>query len=74
MLREMQEESIFSQDQAKEFIGRSFKEKVNYLYNSMTMITNIQNGPAAMVTAWLDRYKMDRSGHRDINCRVLYCL
>ena len=32
MLREMQEESIFSQDQAKEFIGRSFKEKVNYLY------------------------------------------
>ena len=74
MLREMQEESIFSQDQAKEFIGRSFKEKVNYLYYSMTIITNLQNGPAVMVTAWLDRHKMDRSGHRDINCRVFYGL
>jgi len=30
MIRELQEESIYSRDQARAFIGRSFKEKVKY--------------------------------------------
>jgi len=30
MLRELQEEGIFSRDQAREYIGRSFREKIRY--------------------------------------------